>query len=408
MKKLLLSFIIITVSLFATFPQNPSDENELLVSAPVAAFVVNNNGDTNDANSSDNICADSFGNCTLRAAIQQANVTAGDDTITFSLATPATINVILTELVITSNITITGLGARNTIVNGTSGNTNQIQGLFYIISPANTVNISGITITNAPRCGITNDGGQLSLSEVTVKNNATGICNYSVLNLTRSTISNNTPGGGIYHGSGNASISNSTISNNTNQTGGGIQISSPSLTLNNVTISNNTATQSGGGLYYGGQGLGIFVRNTIIAKNTAPIGSDVFSRLGVNGVIFTSRGNNLVGISDNNTGFTNGVNGDKVGTSANPLDPLLDILKNNGGQTDTRALLAGSLAINAGNNCVTNLACSSNNPLIPLITDHVEQVFLEILNLRLILGLMNRLTLFHLLVPLIQTVEEQD
>jgi hypothetical protein len=50
------------------------------------------------------------------------------------------------------------------------------------------------------------------------------------------------------------------------------------------------------------------------------------------------------------TGFTNGVNGDQVGTAAAPLDPLLGPLQNNGGPTKTHALLAGSPAIDHGDN----------------------------------------------------------
>ena len=57
--------------------------NDDPVSSPESVFIVNNNGDTNDALLSDNICADSAGNCTLRAAIQQANATAGTDEIRF-------------------------------------------------------------------------------------------------------------------------------------------------------------------------------------------------------------------------------------------------------------------------------------------------------------------------------------
>jgi hypothetical protein len=39
-----------------------------------------------------------------------------------------------------------------------------------------------------------------------------------------------------------------------------------------------------------------------------------------------------------------------VGTAANPIDPKLGPLVNNGGKTKTHALLAGSKAIDAGDN----------------------------------------------------------
>ena len=64
---------------------------------------------------------------------------------------------------------------------------------------------------------------------------------------------------------------------------------------------------------------------------------------------FTSGGHNLIG-DGTGTGFTNGVNGDIVGTATNPIDPKLGALSNNGGRTKTHALLAGSPAIDAGDN----------------------------------------------------------
>jgi hypothetical protein len=65
---------------------------------------------------------------------------------------------------------------------------------------------------------------------------------------------------------------------------------------------------------------------------------------------FTSGGHNLIGDGTGSTGFVNGVNGDMVGTAANPIDPRLGPLANNGGPTQTHALLAGSPAIDHGDN----------------------------------------------------------
>src|SRR5262249_2844474 len=45
-----------------------------------------------------------------------------------------------------------------------------------------------------------------------------------------------------------------------------------------------------------------------------------------------------------------GTNGNKVGTTASPIDPEVGPLQNNGGPTKTMALLAGSPAIDAGTN----------------------------------------------------------
>ncbi|MDQ3750413.1 MAG: hypothetical protein M3367_15570 [Acidobacteriota bacterium] len=398
MKNLIISLLLIICTSTFTF---------------AATFVVNNNGDTNDANTSDNICADSSGNCTLRAAIQQANASPGDDTITFALVTPATITLANGELRIDSNITIDGLGARNLIIDG-----NNASGVLSIGGFGGTfiiVRISGLTVTNGNSGGRTGGGilnygtlnlsdvtirnnvslnsgggirnsGTLNLSDVTIRNNVSsisggGISNTGTLNINRSTINNNTSASSNFSGGGianfnSANISNTTISNNSAGRGGGIsnslevQSASPRMTLNNVTISNNTAFSRGGGISNEGVGSIAIVRNTIIAQNNGFFDdiNVLFRSSDIDGS-FNSLGNNFIGNGTNGSGFINGVNGDKVGTSANPIDPLLGALQNNGGQTDTRALLAGSPAIDMGNNCVFTATCLSNNPIQPLTTD---------------------------------------
>jgi len=59
---------------------------------------------------------------------------------------------------------------------------------------------------------------------------------------------------------------------------------------------------------------------------------------------------NLIGDGTGMTGLSNGVNGNLVGSADAPIDPLLGPLQDNGGPTQTHALLAGSPAIDAGNN----------------------------------------------------------
>jgi uncharacterized repeat protein (TIGR01451 family) len=58
----------------------------LLAAAPALGYVVNDTSDLADATPGDNICDAGAGLCTLRAAIQEANATAGTQPITFSVA----------------------------------------------------------------------------------------------------------------------------------------------------------------------------------------------------------------------------------------------------------------------------------------------------------------------------------
>lgn len=181
------------------------------------------------------------------------------------------------------------------------------------------------------------------------------------INVTTSTISGNSAqagghgqmavGGGISN-SGTCNITSSTIGNNSafgnsGGAGGGGVSNSAGLNITKSTIAGNSA---GGGT--GGSGAGVWsqsnttnVTNSIIASNNVTgisIGAPE-----VRGT-FTSNGYNLIGKSDGSTGFTNGSNNDVVGSIAAPIDPLLGTLANNGGATQTMALLPASPAIDKG------------------------------------------------------------
>ena len=159
-------------------------------------------------------------------------------------------------------------------------------------------------------------------------------------------------GGGITN-AGTATINQSTISNNTAggrlNSAGGIENREGDLTITNSTISNNSSDLTGGILNNAGE---VTVSSTIIANvgNQNISGNDFIS--GGNNFIsgeaeVSSRGGPVIISAE---GFTNGENGDIVGTLENPIDTLLGELQDNGGTTETIALLAGSPAINAGSN----------------------------------------------------------
>jgi hypothetical protein len=84
-------------------------------------------------------------------------------------------------------------------------------------------------------------------------------------------------------------------------------------------------------------------RNTLVANNNASTNSDVDG-------VFSSEGHNLVGRAQVSNGFV--APGDQAGTPDVPLNPKIGPLQGNGGLTKTHALLAGSPAIDAGDNAV--------------------------------------------------------
>jgi len=83
------------------------------VQAQQQTFTVDSNGDANDASVGDGNCATAGGNCTLRAAIQEANDDGANDTIEFSIPTTGTFATISpsTEFAITNPVTIDGTTA---------------------------------------------------------------------------------------------------------------------------------------------------------------------------------------------------------------------------------------------------------------------------------------------------------
>ena len=114
------------------------------------AFTVNSTGDGGDANPGDGLCDTGAGECTLRAAIEEANAHAGDDGIFFNI--PPTqpncdetgnCSIALTQALpdLSTNIAISGPGPDKLTVRRSTGGDYRI---FHVTS-AGTVSFSGLT-----------------------------------------------------------------------------------------------------------------------------------------------------------------------------------------------------------------------------------------------------------------------
>ena len=146
-----------------------------------------------------------------------------------------------------------------------------------------------------------------------------------------STLSNNSAtsnGGGYHNNGGTSTISYSTISGNSAVNGGGVFNGSGTIDLIASTVANNQASGSGGGL----DGADISLNSSIVATNSSASGNDVGALHTI-----TSNGFNLIGEYDSAT-----MSSDQVGTMASPLDPMLMPLADNGGPTQTHALVCPS------------------------------------------------------------------
>ena len=195
--------VIIAITLLGVF---------LSTSAQTAVFRVNTRFDGLDANPGNGVCETAPGNgiCTLRAAIQETNALAGDDTIILAPNTYVPNTFVSHEYPsIAGNLTITGSGASTTTIEG------DLKGGGVLgINAGFTVNLSGVTIgsqTIGPAIG---NRGTLTLSDSTVSNVGGGIYNSGTLTLVNSTVSRNfagTRGAGIDN-IGTATLINSTVS----------------------------------------------------------------------------------------------------------------------------------------------------------------------------------------------------
>jgi hypothetical protein len=330
-------------------------------------------------------CTAAANDCSLRGAITAANANAGDDTIVIGVTGTVVLTGALPNL--SSNIEIKGPGADQLTVRG-PGTASAPPGFrIFNVTLGSVVSISGITIS----------GGKVS------PGSGGGIQSFGTLTVSDSTITDNFSsfgGGGILNDHGTLTVSNSTISHNRGGEGGGIEnatndTESQSTTITNSTISGNTSSTSGGGVCnFSGRTT---IKFSTITKNTASdrFGSGVAStgdnsaRTKVLSTIisentntdvdffsgttnsFVSNGYNLIGDAGNDGNARGAFNqtGDQVATAADPINPMLGPLADNGGPTKTHALAPDSPAIDKGVSFGTTtdqrgLTRPSNSPTI--------------------------------------------
>jgi hypothetical protein len=282
------------------------------------------------------------------------------DTINFQPGLSGTIILTGGQLVINKSLNINGPLAGMVAVSGNNASR------VFNFARGTTDSLAGLTIEN----GYVNSmapGGM----------NGGGIANFGTLTVSGCTVANNFVrgmdlgfGGGIYN-QGTLTVTNSTIVGNTaigpptlGGDGGGIMNDAGPLTLvqgrwvriptvvtiTNSTITGNTA-DTGGGVSGGriNNGNTLNMRNTILAGNTDSNGyaTDLTGNL-------TNSGCNLIGNSMGGHGF--------AATDLLNINPRLVPLQNNGGPTQTMALLPGSPAINAGDPNFSGLFYDQRGP----------------------------------------------
>jgi CSLREA domain-containing protein len=344
------------------------------ITVTIPSFVVNTA--TDDATGTASNCTTTpEGTCTLRDALAAA-ANAGSGNITFdptafSASNTAAQNTITitSGLTVDSYTTITGptSGSSATLANLVTINGGGSSSNFPIFStPSSALNIliQNLIITDGNNS--TGNGGTISngyqaaltIQDSTISgNNSTGPgaifndYNASVI-IIGSTISGNTGGYGAIgnESGGTVTITDSTISGNSTSTVGGAIINDGAVTVNDSTIFGNNAGTAGG--IYNNAGTAT-LNNTILAGNTDTVGTP-------DGDGAFSGSDNLIGNGAGITGITNGTNGNEIGTSASPLNPMLSALGNYGGPTQTMLPLPGSPVICSGSSSVVPSGTSTD------------------------------------------------
>ncbi len=306
-----------------------------------------------------------------------------DNDITFGW-TDTTIN---TGITISNNQVVGGVDAGEITLLGLTNSSvtgNTISGSPYTALATaggnNGLTISGNTIENA-QGGIYLAGDvysvglgpdlNIAINDNTINNDVTGVTIASGCSATMlgNTVENNTDtggdGGGIYN-DGTLTVTNSTIANNSAALGGGIY-NTGTLTVYDSTIAYNTTSGgagSGGGVDAVSGSATLY--NTIVALNTDGSGADDIAGTitGSYNLIGTGGSGGLTNTSGNQVGVASG----NVGLAPAPAE--------NGGPTETIALLAGSYAIDKGSNALipAGVMTDQRGPGYPRIVNGIVDI----------------------------------
>lgn len=364
--------------------------------AEPGVYEVDSTADAVDAQPGDGVCGTAEGVCTLRAAVMEANAAGDAATVVlptgrFELGIPpsspsgsapfAPNGAADGDLDLQAAVTITGAGARSTVVDANG------RDRVFAVALGMRPTITDLTVTggNAYRGflpisgggGIWNQG-ELTLRGVTITGNTAdyggGLFNTPSASavVESSTVSHNVAaveGGGIRFDAA-GTVVNSTITGNrvlptccsapwvnprdggNAGEGGGIDIrAGGAVDIVNSTITGNEAVTGGGGVniavaYQGslgpidGFGGPLRLHNSIIASNTSSLRGPANCKRTISPIV--SLGANIA--DDDSCPLTEP-------SDLPSTDPLLGAFGDHGGPTDTYSLQADSPAVDAASDC---------------------------------------------------------
>jgi hypothetical protein len=339
----------------------------------------------------------------LRDALAAA---AAGDTVQFQAGLSGAIDLSTSEkgqgtLTLSKNVTIDGTGASVTVEGGSTAFSVShalSNAQPFVVNSGVTAALKNLTISNGLSPSDTEDGGgilnvgTLTVSNCTLSGNSAGTAGGGIFNTGTMTVSdctlsqNQSSNGGGIANTGTMTVTNCTLSENHavfhTSFGGGI-LNSGTMTVTGSTLSGNSANFEGGGISNfatltvagstlsgnsAGRGGGIHNDGTLTVVGSTLSGNSA-NFGGVGGGIYNDSHGNGGTLTLNNSIVANSTSGGDISNSATLTgshnligdgsgglsdtitgDPKLGPLANNGGPTQTMALLPGSPAIDAGDN----------------------------------------------------------
>jgi CSLREA domain-containing protein len=379
--------------------------------AATFGFLIDTTDDTPDANPSDGICADAQGNCSLRAAVSEANrespspavIAVPPGTYTLTRAGNDETNFV-GDLDLLNAMTIVGAGIEETVIQGLGAAT--FQSVLDINSVGGDagflVRLEDLTVTGgnpglwnrgelrldrvrvrdngadtstSVGPAITHDGPTLELADCELDHNATSSHGGAMMvfgtraDIKRSSIHDNKAGlggGAFYMFSRDVRVTDSTLRDNTarhsqNWPGGAILMEGGELLLRASAVYGNDTPDCGGAIFQLNGDLTLV--NTTVSGNHADAA----------GGAICSRGGDRLDLIHSTVAFNTATLGPTLdlGTGASLLLHST-ILRNDVGMDDCRfdgSLAIGALGFNIGN-CVDNGETNNVDPLLDALADN--------------------------------------
>ncbi|MDQ7027591.1 MAG: choice-of-anchor Q domain-containing protein [Anaerolineae bacterium] len=366
-----------------------ADTLSSVVRANDADFIVQETFDLDDVTPGDGLCTNSYGTCSLRAAITEANALLGTQSIYILPGTyfirqgRADDTNVSGDFDITDDLVLTGYGMNQTSIKE-AVNIGSFERFFDVdpLQTGLTVTIANLSLYSVDVGGDNGTGfrnnGNLTLENIDISNSVgdSMIYNAGTININHSRFGDNIIRNTIFNDTtGNMTIRNSLITRNTarNNNGAGL-LNNGTILVENSTISYNKASNPGGGILNNGGNMVLnFVTlfgNRGSSQSASEFGGGFYNANGTMTIGNTIITGNVVGsyntvvnctASLGTTTLSTGYNVFGDGgcpitgeTSTNIVLPdttsvLLDTQGNYGGGNETISLLLGSPAIDAAN-----------------------------------------------------------